>query len=204
MYAESLMMKRVKSESGRMKYLAVVVNESERLKRMINNILEFSKMEKARQEYHPVESNLSEILQTAISDMNYWLEKEGFNMITEIDSDIKVKVDPEKFYQVYSNLLSNAIKYSGDSRKIYVRLYKNSGSVITELEDEGIGIEKDTQTRIFEEFYRVENHGVGNATGTGLGLTVVKEIVEAHQGKIELESEIGKGSKFSVILFQKP
>ena len=203
MYAESLMMKRVKSESARMKYLSVVVNESERLKRMINNILEFSKMEKARQEYHPVESNLSEILHTVISDMNYWLEKKGFNIVTEIGDDIIVIVDPEKFYQVYSNLLSNAIKYSGDSRKIYVRLYKNSGSVITEVEDEGIGIEKDKQTRIFEEFYRVENHGAGNITGTGLGLTVVKEIVEAHQGKIELESEIGKGSKFSVILFQK-
>jgi signal transduction histidine kinase len=202
MYAESLMMKRVKSESGRMKYLSVVVNESERLSRMINNILEFSKMEKSGQEYHPVESNLSEILQTAISDMNYWLEKEGFNMITEIEKDIKVKIDPEKFYQAYSNLLSNAIKYSGDSKNIRVRLHKNSGSVITEVEDEGIGIEKDKQTRIFEEFYRVENHGAGNITGTGLGLTVVKQIVEAHQGKIELESEIGKGSKFSVILFQ--
>ena len=200
MYAESLMMRRVKSVSGQRKYLSVVVNESERLKRMINNILEFSKMEKARQEYHPVESNLSEILQTAISDMNYWLEKEGFNMITEIEKDIKVKIDPEKFYQVYSNLLSNAIKYSGDSRKIYVRLYKSSGSVITEVEDEGIGIEKDKQTRIFEEFYRVENHESGNITGTGLGLTVVKEIVEAHQGKILVHSEIGKGSKFSVIL----
>lgn len=203
MYAESLIMKRVKAESGQTKYLSNIVNESERLSRMINNILEFSKMEKSRQEYHPVESNLSEILRTTISDMNYWLEKAGFNMITEIDEDIKVKVDPEKFYQVYSNLLSNAIKYSGDSKKIYVNLYKNSGSVITEIEDEGIGIEKDTKNRIFEAFYRVENHGAGNITGTGLGLTVVKEIVEAHQGKIELESEIGKGSKFSVILFQK-
>ena len=203
MYAESLIMKRVKAESGQTKYLSIIVNESERLSRMISNILEFSKMEKARQEYHPVETNLSEILRTAISDMNYWLEKKGFNIVTEIEDDIIVTVDPEKFYQVYSNLLSNAIKYSGDSKKIYVRLYKNSGSVITEVEDEGIGIEKDKQTRIFEAFYRVENHGAGNITGTGLGLTVVKEIVEAHQGKIELESEIGKGSKFSVILFQK-
>jgi two-component system phosphate regulon sensor histidine kinase PhoR len=75
--------------------------------------------------------------------------------------------------------------------------------VITEIEDEGIGIEKETQTRIFEEFYRVDNHGTGKTSGTGLGLTVVKEIVEAHQGKIELDSEIGKGSKFSVILFQE-
>ena len=135
--------------------------------------------------------------------MNYWLEKKGFNMITEIDRDIKVKVDPEKFYQVYSNLLSNAIKYSGDSRKIFVRLYKNSGSVITEIEDEGIGIEEENLTKIFEEFFRVEGHESGNITGTGLGLTVVKEIVEGHHGKIKVESEIGKGSKFSVILFQQ-
>ena len=202
MYAESLMMRRVKSVSGQRKYLSVVVNESERLKRMINNILEFSKMEKAKQEYHPVESNLSEILHSVILDMSYWLEKKEFNLITEIDRDIKVKVDPEKLYQVYSNLLSNAIKYSGDSRKIKVRLYENSSSVITEVEDEGIGIEEENLTKIFEEFFRVERHESGNITGTGLGLTVVKEIVEAHQGKIKVESEVGKGSKFSVILFQ--
>lgn len=203
MYAESLMMRRVRSLPGQRKYLSVVINESERLKRMINNILEFSKMEKAKQEYHLVESNLSEILQTAILDMNYWLEKNGFELKKEIETDIKAIVDPEKFYQVYSNLLSNAIKYSGDSRNIFVRLYKNGNSVVTEVEDEGIGISQENQVRIFEEFYRVEKHQAGNITGTGLGLTVVNEIVEAHQGKIVVESEIGKGSKFSVILFQQ-
>jgi len=201
MYAESLMMQRVKSIPGQRKYLSVIVNESERLKRMINNILEFSKMEKARQEYHMVESNLTEILQTAIMDMNYWLEKDGFILNTEMEHEIKAIVDPEKFYQVYTNLLSNAIKYSGDSRNIFVRLYSNSDAVVTEVEDEGIGIPKDSQAKIFEEFYRVENHESGNITGTGLGLTVVREIVEAHRGRIEVESEIGKGSKFSVILY---
>jgi len=203
MYAESLMMRRVKEDTGQSKYLSVIVNESERLKRMINNILEFSKMEKARQEYHPVEINLSEILQTAILDMNYWLEKKGFNIVTEIEDNVIVKADPEKFYQVYSNLLSNAIKYSGDSRNIYIRLFRNTDSVITEVEDNGIGIAEDLQAKIFEEFYRVESGESGNIAGTGLGLTVVKEIVEAHQGKIQVHSEIGEGSKFSVFLFQQ-
>lgn len=203
MYAESLMMDRVKSTTSQKDYLSVVVNESERLKRMINNILEFSKMERSRQEYHLVETNLSEILNTAIRDMNYWLGEKEFSMITEIDPDIMVKADPEKFHQVFTNLFSNAIKYSGDSRKIYIRLFKNSGAIITEVEDEGIGIPEDKLTKIFEEFYRVERQESGEITGTGLGLTVVKEIVEAHRGKILIDSEIGKGSKFSVILYQQ-
>ncbi|MDO9579278.1 MAG: HAMP domain-containing sensor histidine kinase [Bacteroidales bacterium] len=203
MYAESLMMGRVKSTSGQKEYLSVVVNESERLKRMINNILEFSKMEKGKQEYHPVESRLSDILLAAIRDMNYWIEEKGFTLLTEIDRDIIIKVDPEKLHQVYTNLLSNAVKYSGDSREIGIRLFRNSSSIITEFEDKGIGIAEDMLPKIFEEFYRVEGKESGEITGTGLGLTVVKEIVEAHGGKIEVESEIGKGSKFSVILYQQ-
>ena len=202
MYAESLMMQRIKSAPDQHKSLSVIVNESERLKRMINNILEFSKMEKARQDYHPVESNLSGILHSAIQDMDYWLEKNSLTLKQEIEPDIIASVDTEKFYQVYTNLLSNAIKYSGESRNIYIRLYRNHDAVITEVEDEGIGIAEEDQLKIFDEFYRVENHGSGNITGTGLGLTVVREIVEAHHGKIKVESEIGKGSKFSVILFQ--
>ena len=114
-----------------------------------------------------------------------------------------MEVDPDKFHQVYTNLLSNAIKYSGDSRKIFVRLFRNSNEVITEVEDEGIGIAKENQARIFEEFYRVERQESGDITGTGLGLTVAREIVEAHNGEILVESEVGKGSKFSVILYQQ-
>jgi signal transduction histidine kinase len=204
MYAESMMMRRVKSDPDQQKYLSVIVNESERLKRMINNILEFSKMEKARQEYHPVESNLPEILHSAILDMNYWLEKNSFKVKQEIQPEIKAFVDPDKLYQVFTNLLSNAIKYSGNSKIIYIRLYENHDAVITEVEDEGIGINEADQLKIFEDFYRVEKNESGGIPGTGLGLTVVREIVEAHNGKVRVESKAGKGSKFSVILFKQP
>jgi two-component system phosphate regulon sensor histidine kinase PhoR len=159
-------------------------------------------MEKAGQEYHPVESNLSEILHSAIHDMNYWMEKNSFTLTQEIQPDIKAMVDPEKLYQVVTNLLSNAIKYSGESKNIYIRLYQNHDAVVTEVEDEGIGIAKEEQLKIFDKFYRVEKNESGHITGTGLGLTVVREIVEAHNGRIKVESEIGKGSKFSVILFR--
>jgi signal transduction histidine kinase len=202
MYAESVMMKRMKSESDQKRYLSNIVNESERLKRMINNILGFSRMEKAKQDYNLIEANLSEILHSAIQDMKFWLDKQDFKLSTKINPELSAFVDPEKLHQVYTNLLSNAIKYSGDSRNIYIRLYQESKNIVTEFEDEGIGISTKDQTRVFEEFYRVNDRELGNITGTGLGLTVVKEIVEAHHGKIIVESEPGKGSKFSVILSQ--
>ena len=96
------------------------------------------------------------------------------------------------------NLISNAIKYSGDEKRLDVRLYRNDTAVHIDFEDRGTGIPESEQARIFEKFYRIDaNEGT---SGTGLGLTVVKEIVEAHKGKIMVESQIGKGSTFSIIL----
>ena len=196
LYAESLMMGRVKSASARKEYLSVVVNESERLKRMINNILEFSKMEKGKPEYHFVNSNMASILKEAIQEMNYWFEKEQFDIVTELDENINAEVDPEKIKQAIGNLLSNAIKYSTGIKKISIRLFQKSNHIFIEVEDCGIGIPEDKLSRIFEEFYRIEQKE--SISGTGLGLTVVKEIIEAHKGKISVTSEIGKGSRFTV------
>ena len=201
MYAESLMMGRVKSASVQKEYLSVVVNESERLKRMINNILEFSKMEKGKTEYHFVNSNLASILNEAIHDMNYWFEKEQFDIVTELDENIFIEVDHEKMKQAIGNLLSNAIKYSTDTKKVSIRLFQKSNHIFIEVEDRGMGIPEDKLSRIFEEFYRIEQKE--SISGTGLGLTVVKEIIEAHKGKISVTSEIGKGSKFLIMLNQQ-
>ena len=198
MYAESLMMGRVKSDSVQKEYLSVVVTETDRLKRMINNILEFSKMEKGKPEYHFARTNLSSILKESMQEMNYWFEKEHFEVITELDETIYAEFDPEKMKQAISNLLSNAIKYSADTKKVFIRLFRKSDEVCIEVEDRGIGIPEDQLSRIFEQFYRIEQKE--SISGTGLGLTVVKEIIEAHHGIISVTSEIGKGSRFSVIL----
>ena len=194
MYAESLMMGRVKSDSVQKEYLSIVVTETDRLKRMINNILEFSKMEKGKPEYHFVNSNLASILNASIHEMNYWFEKEHFEVVTELDETIYAEVDPEKMMQAIGNLLSNAIKYSTDTKKIFIRLFKKSEYVCIEVEDQGMGIPEDKLSRIFEQFYRIEQKE--SISGTGLGLTVVKEIIEAHNGTISVTSEIGKGSRF--------
>jgi signal transduction histidine kinase len=168
---------------------------------MINNILEFSKMEKGKPEYHFVKSDLASILKSALQEMNYWLEKEGFDVVTELDDKIFANVDPEKMKQAVGNLLSNAIKYSTDTKKIFIRLFKKPEHVCIEVEDHGIGIPEDKLSRIFEQFYRIEQKE--SISGTGLGLTVVKEIIEAHHGSISVISEIGKGSKFVIMLNQE-
>jgi signal transduction histidine kinase len=165
---------------------------------MINNILEFSKMEKGRPEYHFVNSNLSSIIKSAIREMNYWFEKENFEIVTELDENINAEVDPDKMKQVIENLLSNAIKYSTDIKKIYIRLFRKTGQICIEIEDSGMGIPEDKLSRIFEAFYRIDQKD--NISGTGLGLTVVKEIIEAHNGRIAVISKPGKGSKFTVAI----
>jgi signal transduction histidine kinase len=198
MYAESLILGRVKSPEGQQDYLSVMVNETDRLKRMINNILEFSKMEKGKPEYHFVKTNLASLVREAMNEMRYWFEREQFKVTTDLDEDIFAEVDPEKMKQAVGNLLSNAIKYSADIKEVSVRLCRGHEHVFVEVSDRGIGIAEEELSRIFEEFYRVEQRE--GASGTGLGLTVVKEIVEAHNGKITVESEIGKGSRFTVRL----
>ncbi len=198
MFAELLLLDRVKLEKVRKEYLSIILKESDRLKRMINNILEFSKIGKGKPEYHFVHSKLAAVIDATIQDMNYWLEKEGFDVVTELDESIVTDLDCEKMRQALGNLLSNAIKYSIDTRKIHIRLYSKANQIYIEFEDHGIGINEDQLSRIFEKFYRIDQKE--SISGTGLGLTVVKEIIEAHKGKIRVVSEIGKGSIFSVIL----
>jgi signal transduction histidine kinase len=165
---------------------------------MINNILEFSKMEKGKPEYHFVSSNLASIINASIHQFDYWFEKENFEVLAEMDENIFAEVDPEKMKQAISNLLSNALKYSTITKKIFIRLFKTSNNIHIEVEDQGIGIPENQLSQIFEKFYRVDQKE--NISGTGLGLTVVKEIIEAHKGKISVESKLGGGSKFSITL----
>lgn len=198
LFTELLLLKRVKKESDKDEYLSIILRESERLKRMMNNILDFSKSEIGKQEYRFVRSNLASIINAAIHEMDYWFENDKFDVIIELDENIDAKVDAEKIKQVMGNLLSNAFKYSTDKKKIVIRLYKKKKGIRIEVEDHGIGISEEKIPRLFEKFYRVDQkEGI---SGTGLGLTVVRDIVEAHEGKISVSSIIGKGSIFSITL----
>lgn len=200
MFAESILLGRVKSEKDLKKYANVIVKESERLKRMINNILDFSKKENNKLSYHPKACDLVEVVDATMKEMNYWLEINKFEVTLDLQQKIIAVIDPEGIKQVLSNLISNAIKYSVIKKKLIVRLYKKEGKAFIEVEDYGIGIPKEKQKNIFEKFYRVNSDKNENIGGTGLGLTVSKDIIEAQNGKLLVSSIINKGSTFTIEL----
>ena len=199
MFAESILLGRVNSEKDLKKYSNVIVKESERLKRMINNILEFSRKENDKLTYHLKECDLLEVVNSTMEEMNYWLEINKFEVILDLQQNIIAKVDPEGIKQVLSNLISNAIKYSDIKKKLIVRLFKKGGKAIIEVEDHGIGIPEEKQKSIFEKFYRINSKKNENISGTGLGLTVSRDIIEAQNGKLLVSSILNKGSKFTIV-----
>lgn len=200
MFAESILLGSVKSEKDLKKYANVIVKESERLKRMINNILDFSRKENDKLTYHLKECDLLEVVNATMEEMNYWLGINKFEVTLDLQKNVIAVVDPEGIKQVLSNLISNAIKYSDFKRKLIVRLYKKRGKAVIEVEDCGIGIPEEKQKSIFEKFYRINSKKNENIGGTGLGLTVSKDIIEAQNGKLLVRSKINEGSTFTIEL----
>ena len=203
MFAESILLDRVKTKSDQKEYLGIILKETERLKRLINNILDFSKREKGKLVYNFIEVNISELIKSAINDLDYWTIEKKFKVTTTIEEDITGLADPDALKQAIINLLSNAIKYSRDRKEINIKLWKDEKLIYIEVEDRGIGIPEDQLDQIFDKFYRIESQDGMESTGTGLGLTVVKDILEAHNAKILVESKIDQGSKFTIVLNSK-
>ncbi len=203
LFTESIILDRINSETDKKEYLRIILKETESLKRLINNILEFSKKERGKTEYKFEEVNVTSLINTAINDMDYWVIEKGFTLQTQVEHNVTATADPDALKQAFINVLSNAIKFSRNRKEILVGLRKDDKTVMIEVEDKGIGISEDQQGLIFESFYRIGQKDAEDISGTGLGLTVVKEIVEAHHGKILVESKLNEGSKFSIILNSK-
>ena len=199
MFADSILLNRVKNEKDIKKYANVIVKESEKLKRMVNNILDFSRKESDKLNFQLQKHNLAKIIQNIMLEMNYWLEIHKFEVQLNIEDPIVANVDPEGLKQVLSNLITNAIKYSDTEKKIEIRLYKKAEKAYIEVADHGIGIPDDKLPHIFEKFYRVNSNKNENIGGTGLGLTVSAAIIEAQHGKLRVKSTLNKGSTFTIV-----
>jgi len=201
LYAETLELRRITTPEKKQEYYRIIRKESERLTALINNILDFSRIEAGRKEYEFRETNIAELVQNTLDSYRYQIEQQGFAFAESIDPDIPaVRVDREAIARALVNLVNNALKYSTDEKFLGVKLYRENGSVKLEVLDHGIGITRREQSKIFEKFYRTGDPLVHNTKGSGLGLSLVRHITQAHGGDIAVESTPGKGSKFTLSL----
>ncbi|HEU4934610.1 MAG TPA: HAMP domain-containing sensor histidine kinase [Pyrinomonadaceae bacterium] len=201
LYAETLELGRITTPEKKNEYYGIIRKESERLSALINNILDFSRIEAGRKEYDFRETDIAELVRNTLDSYRYQIEQQGFALEEQIDPGIPaVKVDREAIARALVNLVNNALKYSDSEKFLCVRLYRDQGVLKLEVSDRGIGIERNEQARIFEKFYRTCDPLVHNTKGSGLGLSLVRHITQAHGGDVEVESTPGSGSKFTVWL----
>jgi signal transduction histidine kinase len=201
LYAETLELGRISNPEKYQEYYQTIRKESERLTGLINNILDFSRIEAGRKEYDFRETNLQELVRNTLESYRYQIEQSGFTFEEQIDDKVPLlRVDRESIARSLLNLVNNALKYSQDRKYIGVSLYRQQSAVKLEVVDHGIGIPHEEQSKIFDKFYRVGDPLVHNTKGSGLGLSLVQHIVKAHGGDVAVDSEPGRGSRFIITL----
>jgi signal transduction histidine kinase len=201
MFGETLDSGIVTDEKKRRKFYSIIRKESERLTHLINNVLDFSRMDAGVKEYNFRETDLVEVVRNSLEVYKFQISDNGFNIESDLpDESINLKIDRDAISQVLLNLLNNAVKYSDKGKYIGIKVSKNSDFAMITVTDHGVGISKEELKKIFDKFYRVSTARTKETRGSGLGLTLSKHIVEAHGGTIEVESEVGKGSRFTVVL----
>jgi len=201
LYAETLELGRITTAGKHQQYYEIIRKESERLTSLINNILDFSRIEAGKKEYSFRETDVADLVRSTLESYRFEIEQNGFEFEQKIDNNLPpLRVDREAIARSLLNLVNNAVKYSAGVKYLGVHLYRRDGNVNLEVVDRGIGIPAKEQSKIFEKFYRVGDPLVHNTKGSGLGLSLVRHIVQAHGGQVAVESAPGHGSKFIIIL----
>jgi PAS domain S-box-containing protein len=183
-------------------YATIILNESRRLSDLINKFLDISRIEAGRIQPKKVSLDLLEIVQIVVGNNSYLSSKKNIEVeIHSISRLGKIYADAGMMEQVFLNLFSNAVKYSPNNTRIDFVLKASDGEVVVQIQDHGYGISPKALPHIFEKFYRVtDNEATREVVGSGLGLALVKQIVDLHGGHIEVESKLGHGSVFSIHL----
>ncbi len=200
LYAENMLDMKGMSQSERDEACLIIGKESERLSHLIGNVLDLSRIEAGRKAFDIRFGDLARTVRETLESYRYHLEKSGFSVRAEIPGSLPAIFDAEAMAGVLVNLLSNAAKFSPPGREITVRLERGPGRAVLRVGDQGRGIPAGDLKRIFDRFVRLSEAGPSEAGGSGLGLTLVKYVAEAHGGGVDVESEVGRGSVFSVWL----
>ena len=206
-YAETLLTSDSKKSKKRKEFIVKILNHSTRLSRLVSDLLELARLESGDVELTMSPYHLNSFYEQILDVFEPVLEESGLVLKWEIPDDLpEVKVDQQLFMQVFVNLIDNAIKYTPDAGEIEISAEINTTSaekadeVVVQIKDAGIGIPLESQSRVFERFYRVDKGRARKMGGTGLGLAITKHILLCHNGRIWLESELGQGTVFHFAL----
>ena len=201
MFGETLEMGRVTDEGRRQEYYRVITREGERLTRLIDNVLDFSRIEGGRQTYEMTPTPVEPLVRGTLEAFAYPLAQQGFKVEVSVAPEVPdVTLDADAVGQALANLIDNAIKYSADERLLAVDVRVADGRLVIAVTDRGLGIAPEEQARIFEKFYRVGRSDTQGRRGSGVGLALVRHIAEAHGGDVTVESAPGRGSRFALRL----
>lgn len=206
-YTETLEEEAYESPEDRVHFLGIIKRHTDRLINIVSDLLVLSEVESRDTAFGDAaiaeveEINLNEVIKSSLEALRSAAAEKELDVSFATDNGAhRIKASRFLLEQMFINLIDNAVKYTPDNGKIAIRISSSGGAVLTEIEDNGIGIPKEHLPRIFERFYRVDKTRSRNLGGTGLGLSIVKHVVIMHGGKIDVHSEEGKGSRFSISL----
>lgn len=201
MFAEMLRAKNIKSPRLRREYLEIIEGESERLSRLIGNILDFAKIERGIKDYSFAPTDIRDVMKRSGRAIRYQYHSHGARLRISLQRDLPlISADGDALEEAVLNLLSNAIKYSAMVKKVDVIVTRSKGRLRIAVSDKGVGIAAEELPHIFERFYRVRDERTRQVGGAGLGLALVKHIVEAHGGTVAVSSIVGRGTTFTLDL----
>lgn len=181
-------------------FLNIMLKESSRLDAMVQDILQLSKLEQKKAHINMEDVNLKDVVGEVFQILHQKAELKEISLNMEEITSVHLLADHDQLKQILLNLVGNAISYTPENGKVEVEIRKQFNEAVIKVTDNGIGIPKEEQTRVFERFYRVDKARSRNAGGTGLGLSIVKWLVENMKGRIELDSQVGKGTTFTIYL----
>jgi signal transduction histidine kinase len=204
LFAEMLQERRRIGSKKRRLYLDTMVAECERLTRLINNVLDFSKTEKRTRSYHRRRTDIGWVCNQIVEKQRVRLEQRHFSLHCQCtEGTVFANIDEEALCQAVLNLLSNAEKYSDQTRSIDLEVYESKQQAIIDVMDRGVGIPAGYRREIFKEFFRVDDELTSRVRGTGLGLTIARRLIRDQGGDIEYEPRPGGGSVFRIRISQR-